>query len=343
VTVQFGIFDHVEQRPGASLRDLYEERIELLQEAECAGFYGYHLAEHHGHGLSLVPSQLVFLAALARETERLRLIPSVLCLPLHHPVRVVEEIAMVDTLSGGRVEVGVGRGVSPFEHLFFGHEPDEAKGRFDEALRLVMDGLTTRRMSGEGCTYYDFPEIELPIAPIQRPHPPFWYPGNLETAGRLGFNCISGQPITPELRAGYQRLNPADAKIGPLQRVVIASTDEQAERIARRAWGHLVAHVARGHGRVPPHLQGPEAPPSEPGLGRAMMSADPIDSELLVAGSPDRVRDYYVEQAKRGANYFVVAFPFGDMTHAEALATLRFFAAEVMPAVAELALEVRLG
>ena len=119
MSVEFGIFDHITRPPGVPLAQLYEDRIELLKSADDAGFYCYHLAEHHGHDLAMAPNQLVFLGALARETENLRLGTLVSCLPLHHPLRLVEEICMVDQLSDGRLEVGVGRGVSIFEHEFF--------------------------------------------------------------------------------------------------------------------------------------------------------------------------------------------------------------------------------
>ena len=112
--MEFGIFDHVTRPAGVPLDALYEHRLSLLRRADAAGFRGYHLAEHHGHRLSGTPSQTVFLSAVARETERLRLGLLVACLPLHHPVRLADEVCMLDQLSGGRVDLGVGRGISPF-------------------------------------------------------------------------------------------------------------------------------------------------------------------------------------------------------------------------------------
>ena len=148
--MEFGIFDHVTRPPGVPVQALYESRIALLREAEQAGFRGYHLAEHHGHALSATPSQVVFLSALARETERLRLGLLVACLPLHHPVRLAEEVCMLDQLSSGRVDLGVGRGISPFEHRLFGHDPDEARERFAEILPMVVQGLSTGRIDSTG-------------------------------------------------------------------------------------------------------------------------------------------------------------------------------------------------
>ena len=130
------IFDHIEVRGGKSAEEIYEDRIAIVKRAEEGGFYAFHLAEHHGHELSSSPTAAVFLAALARETTRLKLIPTVVCLPLHHPVRVFEELAMLDVLCHGRLELGMGKGITPFEHLQFGHPPEEASARSKEILPI---------------------------------------------------------------------------------------------------------------------------------------------------------------------------------------------------------------
>jgi alkanesulfonate monooxygenase SsuD/methylene tetrahydromethanopterin reductase-like flavin-dependent oxidoreductase (luciferase family) len=343
--IEFGIFDHVTRPPGAALEDLYEGRIALLRKADAAGFRGFHLAEHHGHGLSATPSQALFLAALARETERLRIGMLVACLPLHHPIRLAEEICMLDQLCGGRLDLGVGRGISPFEHRLFGHGPDESRDRFAELLPMLLRGLETGRLDSEGSEHYDFPEIELPIAPAQRPYPPLWAAGNVEMAARHGMNVISGIPITAELRARYDalwaesrtdpgHLNPhvTTPLVGSSHYVCIADTDEEAERIGRRALAVLGAFLARSIGREPPHLQDPDRPDPPTPLVKAVQAGGP--GGVLVCGSARTVREWFVAYAAEGhANYIVVNVPFGDMTHAEAQRTLDGFIAEVMPAV----------
>jgi alkanesulfonate monooxygenase SsuD/methylene tetrahydromethanopterin reductase-like flavin-dependent oxidoreductase (luciferase family) len=344
VPVEFGIFDHITHPPGVPLDRLYEDRIELLRTADRAGFYCYHVAEHHGHNLAMAPNQLVLLAALARETENLRLGTLVSCLPLHHPLRLVEEICMVDQLSGGRLEVGVGRGVSIFEHEFFGHPVDEARDRFQETLELVVEGLTTGRIDGRGRTFYDFPEVEVSLEPFQKPYPPLWYPGKLDYAARHGLNFLSSR-ITREIRERYDelweegrdspgRLNPHVTApwVGSSQYLCIADTDAEAKRIAERATGILGAMVQRSSGPLPPHLQdvtGPAAfAPSQnhehPGQ----------EGHRFISGSPETVRDYYLEYIGEGnVNYVVVNLPYGDMTIDEARRTLDLFVDEVMPAV----------
>jgi alkanesulfonate monooxygenase SsuD/methylene tetrahydromethanopterin reductase-like flavin-dependent oxidoreductase (luciferase family) len=342
--VEFGIFDHVTRAPGVPLAELYEGRIELLRKADAAGFARYHLAEHHGHGLSATPSQTVFLSAVARETERLRLGLLVACLPLHHPIRLVEEICMLDQLSGGRVDLGVGRGISPFEHRLFGHDPDDSRDRFAEVLPMVVRGLATGRMDSAGSERFDFPEIELPVEPVQRPYPPLWAAGNVEAAGRNGLNVVAGLPVTRELRRRYDELwaesrrapdplNPHVERpvVASSQYVCIADTDEEARRIGERALAVLGTFLARSIGREPPHLQDPDRPEPPTPLVKAIQSRAP---GVLVCGSPETVRDHYVAVAEEAAvDAIVINVPFGDMTVAEAERTLDAFVAEVMPAV----------
>jgi alkanesulfonate monooxygenase SsuD/methylene tetrahydromethanopterin reductase-like flavin-dependent oxidoreductase (luciferase family) len=342
--VQFGIFDHLTRLPGVELEALYEGRIALLQKAERAGFYGYHLAEHHGHSLSTTPSQALFLATLARETERLRLGMLVVCLPLHHPIRITEEICMLDQLSGGRLDLGVGRGISPFEHSLFGHHPDEGRERFEETLAMVVQGLETGRIDSTRSRHYDFPEVELPVEPKQRPYPPMWAAGNVEFAGRNGCNFIFGGPVTEAIRSRYDELreesrrqpghlNPhvAEPKIGSSQYVCIADTDEEACRIGRRALGVLARLLKRSVETVPPHLQDANKPGPTTPLVEAIERGGP---DVLVCGSPRTVGDHFVRYAAEGhANYTVINVPFGDMTIEEADRTLDLFIDGVMPAV----------
>ena len=348
MAIEFGIFDHIEMHNDHGAENLYEERIASLKRAEQGGFYAFHLAEHHGHGLSICPSPPVFLTALARETTRLKLIPTVVCLPLHDPVRIFEELAMLDVLSHGRLELGVGKGITAFEHLQFGHPPEEASARSQEILEMLLKGWETGIISSEGSTFYDFVELQLPFKPVQHPYPPIWSAGNVETAGRGGHNFIFPGPISHEMRARYDELraasreqlghhNPhvAQPRVAQCTAIVIAPTDDEAQAIARRAWGTYMGAMMRARGNVPPHLQ-ESVPELDTPFAREMLTGDPFEKGLIFAGSVERVRDYYVEQALRGvANYFIIMTPIGDMTSEELDYTLDAFSAEVIPAVRE--------
>ena len=112
----FGIFDHIEDIPGTPTPQLFKDRLDLIKMADEAGFAGFHLAEHHGSDLCMAPNQEVFIAAASQITKNIRLGPMVKLLPLHHPIQIIEDLCVIDNLTNGRVDFGVGRGVAPIEH-----------------------------------------------------------------------------------------------------------------------------------------------------------------------------------------------------------------------------------
>lgn len=348
MAIEFGIFDHVDVTDGTPAVDVYEDRIALVKAAEAGGFYAYHLAEHHGHSLSIAPAAAVFLAALARETTTLKLIPSVVCLPLHNPVRLFEELTMLDVLSNGRVELGLGKGITPFEHLMFGHDPSEAAERSREMIPMLLEAWKTGVISSEASKYYDFLEMKLPYEPVQRPYPPLWTAGNVETAGRLGHNFITPRTMPEQMRSRYDELRAAatgsepgyqsplatEPRIAQSQGVVIADTDAEAEAIARRAWKGYVELLMRAHGNVPPHKQ-EGLPEMDNPIAEMQLRMDPIESGLVIAGTAEKVRQYYVDTARQGlANYFMIML-YGEMSHDEVWGTQQAFIDEVIPAVRE--------
>ena len=169
----FGIFDHLDRGP-VPVGEFYRQRLRIAEEYDRAGFYSYHLAEHHATPLGMAPSPGIFLSALAQHTERLRFGPLVYLLPLYHPIRLVEEIGMLDQLSNGRMDVGVGRGISPLESMLYGGDPEQAQAIFEEALGIVREGLTTGKVAHAG-TFFTYRDHEFEVRPVQQPHPPFWY------------------------------------------------------------------------------------------------------------------------------------------------------------------------
>src|SRR5947209_14682578 len=147
--VPFGIFDHVDRGEGP-LAALYESRLRLVEAADAAGFRTYHVAEHHATSLGMAPSPGIFLAALAKRTRRIRFGPLVYILPLYPPLRLIEEICMLDQLSGGRFELGVGRGISPYELAYNNVDFLEAAEIYEEALQVIVAGLTQKTLTYRG-------------------------------------------------------------------------------------------------------------------------------------------------------------------------------------------------
>src|SRR5580700_8446531 len=139
--MRFGVFDHMDHS-GGPVGEQYENRLQLIEAYDRGGFYAYHLAEHHGTPLGYAPSPSVFLAAVAQRTRKLRFGPLVYLVPLYHPLRLIEEICMLDQMSGGRLELGVGRGISPIEVGFYGVDFDTGTKQFREAFEVIRRGLT---------------------------------------------------------------------------------------------------------------------------------------------------------------------------------------------------------
>ena len=122
-------------------RDYYEQRLKVIEAFDRAGFYAYHVAEHHFTPLGMAPSPSVFLSAIAQRTKRLRFGTFVYALPVHHPLRVLEEICMLDHMSGGRLEIGFGRGSVPYEISYYGQNAEERQQIYAERLELILQGL----------------------------------------------------------------------------------------------------------------------------------------------------------------------------------------------------------
>ncbi len=194
----FGLFDHLERRD-EPLADTYEGRLQLLAAADAAGFSIYHLAEHHQTRLGMAPSPTAFLASVAQRTTKLRFGPLVYLLPLYHPLRLIDEICMLDQLSGGRFQVGVGRGVSPYEIAYFDIPFLRSKEIYLEVLEILLRGLRQERLTHRA-RHFDLVDVPIELRPFQKPNPPFWVGvgnhANMTAAAERGMNWGSGPAAT---------------------------------------------------------------------------------------------------------------------------------------------------
>ncbi len=333
--MQFGVFDHLD-RSGTSLVAFYEDRLKIAEAYDRAGFYAYHLAEHHATPLGMAPSPSIFLACVAQRTKRLRFGPLVWAMPLHHPLRLIEEICMLDQLSGGRLEIGFGRGSVGIEIEYYGANPDEAQEIYTESVALVLKGLTQSVLDHHG-KHFSFSNVPMEIAPLQKPHPPIWYgvhmPDSAERAARRNLNVVSLDPpdetrlSIERYRAIWPQANAATVpfpKLGLGRFVVVAPTDAEALALARRAypvWHASFTHLFRLHGRSQSHPR-------------------PATFDLVmergqgIAGSPATVAEVLARQLDHTlCNYMVGQFAFGDLTIGECLRSIGLFASDVMPAL----------
>ena len=249
--MKVGVFDHLD-RNDRPLHAFYEERLKIVEAYDRGGFYAYHTAEHHATPLGLAASPSVFLAAVAQRTQRLRFGPLVYTLPLHHPLRVVEEICMLDQISKGRFELGVGRGISPIETAYYGVKPDDRQKMYLEALQILRQALTERTLTFHG-EFYHYTDVPMELEPFQKPHPPFWAgagtPDGAEAAGRNGFHLVANA-LTSQIRTMTDRYRAAftashTPMLGLARFVIMGDTDAEALTIARRAYPRWHRHLWR--------------------------------------------------------------------------------------------------
>ena len=341
MTMQFGWWDHFEQRADMPLWQQYDERIELIRHAEQLGFYGYHVAEHHFTTLDMAPSPLVFLAAVARRTERIRLGTMVLCLPLYHPTRLIQDMCMLDQLSHGRFMPGVGRGVRDVEHEWFGSDTTRTRDVYNEVLTVLLEGLRTGRLSGHNGRF-NYGDVPVHFEMVQKPYPRFWYAGNLQRAAEQGMNALgrTTRDMVDQYwqiwEAGRASLDPRflgdPPMVGSTRHIVIADTDAEALALARRAFSAYAEHFHATEVRIEggqPHYG---ALPRPGGVN----ADDMIDAGHVLAGSASTVRDKlrrFVDAIGPRHNYLCGAFQWGDLSTEEARHSLDLFGSEVKPAL----------
>lgn len=328
--MKFGIFDHIDTN-GMAIGEQYAQRLRLVELYEKLGFYCYHLTEHHATDLGMASSPSVFLAAASQHTRTIKLGTLVYLLPLHHPVRLLEEIGMLDQLTGGRFQLGIGRGGQPAEHSRFGLAEEDLGPMFEEGLDILMQGLTGELKAHKG-RYYDLPDVPLRIHPLQRPHPPLWY--GTASSHRNGWAaehdvnllCLIPNARSREVFDDYREklaaLNKSEPFIGLARQLIVAPTDAEAERIAERTWKPF----AKSFNWLVEHLGRPIFPIAQTFSGA-------VDMGLAFAGSPGSVRDFVARaRDEAGANYLALEIAFGDISEEEAGQTAQLFAEEVMPA-----------
>ena len=332
--MKVGVFDHLDGA-GSPLTQQYEDRLKLLGLYDQAGFYAYHLAEHHSTPLGMAPSPNLFLAAAAQRTRKLRLCPLVYPLVLYHPLRLAEEICMLDHMSGGRLEFGIGKGASPHELEIYGADPREwAPRAHAEALQVLMQALTHDIVDFDG-EIYKFHNAPMVLRPLQRPHPPMWYGASRAEgaafAAQQGYNIVANapaeraRPIYDSYREAWLGAGRSEANmpmLGMNRFVVIAESDQAAMVVASRAyrrwngnfWQLWDARGPRPYAYYPDTFEETETA----GFG--------------VAGSPAKVLETLSDQlARSGASYLVCRFVFGDLSLAEATRSVELFAREVLP------------
>ena len=334
--MRFGIFDHIDDS-GLPRGQQLEQRLRLIEQYDRDGFYAYHLAEHHGTPLGIVGSPNVFLAAVAQRTAGLRFGALINVLPLHHPVRLVEEWCLLDHLSGGRLEVGIGRGASPIEASFFGVDWDSTPELFTEAFDLILQAFSdAEALSFDGARFM-VPDLPLTARPLQQPHPPFWFgasrPDRAGWCAERGINLMSlvsaerTRVTTDAFRERWQELGRREADlphVGVNRHIVLADTELEAMRVAERAFTRFRESFD--------HLWNQRGIPVPP-VYTATSYREWHEQGGAFAGTPEGARQFIAEQVQvAGVNYMTMDVAFGGITFEEASRTATLLASEVIPA-----------
>ena len=327
--MKFGVlqfFSWPERR--VPLSTIYERALQRIDVMEQSGYDGVWLAEHHFSTYSVCPSVHVMAMHVADRTERLRIGTAVTLAPFYHPLRIAEEVALLDVLSGGRVNWGVGRGFDRTEYDVFGVAPDESYPRFREHLDIVRQAWTNERLDYAG-EYWHFDGVEVLPKPLQHPHPPIWVastsPDAIEWSARHGY-AILMDPHSSHAEIGHKRrryndlIGDTDAShhgrdIPVARLLAVASTSAEAEDTARRGAQWLISSYANP-GQV---VHGSSAPGSQ--------APDPVQryvDDVVIWGTPDQVVDQLRELNETILLDYLMCAP---LSHA----TFELFTDKVLP------------
>jgi len=321
MTLEVGIFDQI-YLGGLSQEETVAGHIAFVEAAERLGVARYHVTEHHGAPLTIVQPNVI-LAALTQRTSRMRLGVLVNILPAHHPLALAEEIASLDLLSGGRIDVGVGSGVVPYELANVGVDPAQSRAIFAQRLPLLRAALETGRLG----------ELEL-IPAMTQSEISYWYASantpTADWAARNGINLVGwwtgGQMAeaaaayhAAKAESGATSLGPG---VGLAGWIIVGESDAEATDRFHRAWATHGERMLRLW-----HANGDHS------LDFFGDSQAMLDAGIGIAGSASTVRDLLADRlvGQMHSNYFEGHFFFGDLVAEEATASLTRFMTEVAP------------
>lgn len=336
-------------------KELYDACIAIDLRADELGFDGVAFAEHHYGPIALTPSPNLVAAAVATHTRNAKIVLMGNCLPLHgHPVRVAEELAMIDVLSGGRLVSGLIRG-GVREYSTYGIPVAEGRGLFEESWELIVKAWTEEEPFSWHSEHYDYDVVSILPRPLQRPHPTIVTGANtaesIEWAAQHHAPLLTSLSPTSQIAEtfGYYRKyanedcgwSPGPEHNGISRHVYVSNTDEAA-------WDECADHVVATYRATAG--EGPRGRGSEPGRHSERSFAyktqehihvprfAEVDFDYLVregfviVGSPDTVtRKIKEQQAELGFGIFVPYIPFGTMEPPQALKSVELFGKEVLP------------
>ena len=342
--MNFGVFNLMQQRDAsATCADLAADAVELTRAAESLGFTHAWFAEHHFSNYSLSPSPLMMIAHAAALTERIRLGSAVIVAPLHSPARLLGEAALADTLSAGRLELGIGNGYQQFEFERFGIDIDERRERMFELLDLIEQGLGEGHYETAGA-HYSAPPTPINVSCIQQPHPPIWLASgddevNLRSANRGYTPFVSSRfasrdellPIRERIASAYRKAGRGSEAM-PLGILSYACVSERASDIAQYVeaarYQQRISRSLRNRREqiVSDHWVKEESFEGEPSL-------ETIETNIL-AGAPEKVAEQLTDFIRVvHPTHMMFYFQVGGYSQAKALRSMQLWVEKVIPMV----------
>jgi len=347
--MKFGMLHLFENPIGKTEHEIVHEQLTLMRAAETCGFDSVWPAEHHFSEYGYCASPALTLAALALETKRLRLGTGVVVLPLNHPLRVAEDYAMLDLMSDGRVDLGVGRGYQPLEFSRYGVDQTRTREMFHEAIEVIRRAWTEEAVTFHG-SHYHFDSVPVRPKPLQRPHPPIWMaalsPETFELAGRYGFHLLFGTVFglppdkARDLQAAYRRglvaggHDTAGRRRAALMMVYVADSLEQA-RVEFRdpvVWYYrtIAKYVAPPAGHAP--VKGYEMYVRTRDLVASATWDEFVARKAVVCGDPDTVVEALATaQETYGFTDLLCWTRLGGLDHRKVLRSMDLMSTKVFP------------
>jgi alkanesulfonate monooxygenase SsuD/methylene tetrahydromethanopterin reductase-like flavin-dependent oxidoreductase (luciferase family) len=345
--MRFGTFSYNQARPWVPEKQAFEELLEQILLTERLGFNEAWFAEHHHSDYGMLASPNLIIANLAGRTQRLRFGNLVSVLPLYDPMRLAEECAMLDILTNGRLNVGLGRGV-PKDDMKHRLDRETAQARFEEGIEILLRAWTGETFSYSGKAW-GYEEISCRPQPLQKPHPPIYYgatsPESPAMVARRGWNlALSRQPLANCTRAitayreerAKQRNLAGSGDAIMVRDIYVADTDEQAWREAgpqiTRFWQLATDNFWRGDSISSDELpKFTERYAYFPG-GLSLKKMDEWGTSLI--GSPATViqKARAMLEAAR-PDSLVGMFSFGGLNHEQVMRSIELFGTKVIPAL----------
>jgi len=332
-------------KPTISIHERFAEFVAEAKLADELGFDYFFTTEHHFSGdFSLSPSQPVTLGALTQATKNIRIGPMIVNMTVSDPLRVAEEILILDHMSNGRLEIGLGRGSRVHEHVTFGVRTETDRARLAEGIDFVVKALTTRGNFSSLGEFHQYFDVELPWEPLQKPYPPVWVPTLSPDSARsyalrgfhnAGIAFIPWDRMRPSFEASNEAWAeaghpPENRRLGYMASTIVAETDEEARRLMYEHFPHQVSlfeyEASRSYA-----ITGAQWDPFEDLKTKLTESEDRL---AFLCGSPETVAERIgILKAEFGMNVYLGEFAFGLLDFDDVARSMRLFMDEVMPRV----------